>query len=344
MYHHNDTTHFRVFAESLERLVEQYGGIEEITLVERQKAQLERLVELEKEFRETLVKHPWGPGVYRAFLYKILRDERNILAARPYFRERQDVFTNRIAKALKRENEKTLYKFHFNYRFVQFVVNQRKWPKTGKIVKLAQAISDQRLEIVEMNLPLAISRARIFWSRTPKSHLTYMDLIQIATEGLMSAVDKFCLPYSRVFRSVAIGRMVGNLIEGYSDTLVHFYPQDKRKIYRANKLMHKYGDLDNVDFEGLAQEINDKFQDGHTTNGSEVHGLLSAASCVSADSAHEVEQDGHGNLLEYYAADEANRPDNIVESTNLKEVLVRAYSRLTIMERKLLVMKGIKLS
>jgi len=123
------------------------------------------------------------------------------------------VFTTNIAKALKEESATALYRYHFNYQFVRFTMALRKWPRGGKIRKLAMKIEAIRTEIVEMNMPLAISRARIFWSRTPRSHLTYMDLVQISCEGLMSAVDKFVLPYSTVFRSVAIGRIVGNLIE-----------------------------------------------------------------------------------------------------------------------------------
>lgn len=338
----SNDNHFRIFAKSLEQAIDRYGGMDEVTLVERQKQQIETLVALEKEFRKVLINHCWGPGVYRAFIYKIIHDERNILAARPYFRERQDVFTEKIAKALKKEREKSLYKFHFNYRFVQFAVKQRKWPKRSKIMKLAEQIRQLRSEIVEMNMPLAISRARIFWSRTPKAHLTYMDLIQISCEGLMSAVDKFCLPYSKVFRSVAIGRMVGNFIENYSETLIHFYPQDKRKIYRANKVMHKYGDLESADFEKLAEEVNER-ADGRNTDASEISGLLSAASHLSIDSTppdEEKKEAGVGDVLARYPADEDCRPDVMCEQADLHFSLRDAFLRLTLKEQKLLRLKG----
>jgi DNA-directed RNA polymerase specialized sigma subunit len=342
--HYNDE-HFRFFAGSLERAIEKYGGLDEITVVERQKEQIETLVSLEKQFRKTLINHPWGPGCYKAFVHKIIYDERNILAARPYFRERQDVFTSKISKALKKERDKSLYQFHFNFRFVQFVLNLRKWPKGSQIVKLGQQIVDLRTEIIEMNMPLAISRARIFYSKTPKAHLSYMDFIQISCEGLMSAVDKFCLPYSKVFRSVAIGRMVGNFIEHYSETLVHFYPQDKRKIYRANKLVGKYGGIDEVQYDLLVNEINsDVVADNHKTDESEIASLMAAASCVSTDSAAPTDDETEGaGVLDHYPAEESQRPDNLCEAIDTQNALEAALVRLTTMERKLLRMKGIHL-
>jgi RNA polymerase sigma factor (sigma-70 family) len=337
--------HFRQFAHSLERAIDKYGDLSEETLVERQKRQIESLVALETKFRRTLIAHPWGPNVYKDFMTFIC--DKNILAARPYFRERQTIFTNEISKALKNRSDKSLYKFHFNFNFVQFVLSARRWrcKKGGKIIKLAEQIAELRRELIEMNMPLAISRARIFWSRTPKAQLDYMDLVQISCEGLMSAIDKFCLPYSKVFRSVAIGRMVGNFIEQYSETLVHFYPVDKRKIYRANKLIHKF-DGDMVDFDKLADEINKGVEPEHKTTPTEIASLMAAASTVSADATPpevNVSNDGEAleNQIDRYAADKSCQPDVQMEQAEALNVLTLAISNLSILERKLLKLKGV---
>jgi RNA polymerase sigma factor (sigma-70 family) len=335
----SNSEHFKNFAKTLEAAIEKYGGVEEITLVARQKEQVEKLVALEKKFRRTLIKHPWGPGVYKSFIDLIIRERKNILAARPYFRERQDVFTSRIAKCLKGEKPKALYKFHFNYQFVRFVIDSRKWPKGGKIVRLGQEIEQIRTELVEMNMPLAISRARIFWSKTPKSHLSYMDLVQISCEGLMSAIDKFVLPYSKVFRAVAIGRIIGELIENYSETLVHFYPQDKRKIYRANKRMNKHAD--GVDFERLASEINEGIERAQMTDASEISGLVAAASHVSTDSHAPTEENTVTDALDKFAADATVQPDVTYEEYEAAHALHDALHVLTPFERKVLRLKGI---
>ncbi len=345
--------HFRQFATNLERAIEKYGGVEEITLVKRQKKQIETLVALEKKFRKTLIQHPWGPGVYQSFMNMIMDDLGNILDARPFFRERQDVFIERIIKALRSRKARALYPFNINYQFVNFVMNSRDWRGSrigSKIVKLAEKITALRTEIIEMNMPLAVSRARIFWSRTPRSHLSYMDLVQISCEGLMSAVDKFVLPYSKVFRSVAIGRIVGNFIENYSETLIHFYPQDKRKIYRANKSLGKQTErgLGMVDFDSLVDDVNNGVDNGQKTNTSEIAGLLAAASHVSSDTTPpEVTENSKESsplqMVNKYAASEDWQPDNRYEFVESRNVLNEAYAKLTTMERKLLRMKGIDL-
>lgn len=335
-----DDEHFQSFAAVLEQAIEKYGNLEEEDLLARQKRQVEKLVKLEKDLRKTLIAHPWGGTVYRAFISMICDERRNILAARPFFRERQPVFTQRISKALKARDEKALQRFHFNYTFVTFVLKSRKWPKGSQIVKLAKEIADIRQEIVEMNMPLAISRASIFWRKTPKAQLSYMDLVQIACEGLMSAVDKFCLPFSRVFRAVAIGRMLGNFIEQYSETLVHFYPVDKRKIYRANKLMKHFPD--GVDFDLLAAAVNKEVDDGHLTTPAEIADLLAAASCVSTDTSAPNDPE-ESDVLDVYVADVTAQPDYQYEQQEARQVLAAALSSLAPLERKLLKMKGITL-
>lgn len=228
-----DDVYFKKFAVSLQRAIARYGELDEETLVERQKRQVERLVELETEFRYALIQHSFGPSVYKKFIKLICEEKKNILAARPYFRERQTVFTKEIAKALKLQDHASLYKFHFNYQFILFVMKAKNWPENGKLAQLLKEISLLRTELVELNMPLAIARSKMFYMATPKAHLTYMDLIQIASIGLISAIDKFVLPYSKAFRHVAIGRILGDSIESYSldeDTIVYPYNQKPKRI------------------------------------------------------------------------------------------------------------------
>ena len=335
-------SHFRQFAISLEHAIECYGDLSEETLLDRQRRQIESLAQNEILFRETLLAHPWGIDAYKAFVHYICDVRRNILAARPFFRERQPTFTAQISTALKDRASERLYPYHFNFQFVQFVIHSLDWPKGSELVVIAKEIARARTELVEMNMPLAISRARIFWSRTPKSQLSYMDLVQIASEGLISAVDKFCLPYSPVFRSVAIGRMLGNFIEQYSETLVHFYPVDRRKIYRANKLIHKYAVNNVVDFDKLAVEINETMDDHHKTTASEIADLLAAASCVSTDTTPS-EGEGETAPVSRLAAPESTRPDCEVEDAEAAWSLAGAFSCLSPLSQKLLRMKGIGL-
>lgn len=333
--------HFKTFARQLERAIGRYGDLSEEDLTERQKRQVERLVSLENEFRRTLIRHTEGAAVYRDFITYISKEKGNILAARPFFRERQDVFTSHISVALKNQNEKGLYPYHFNYQFVAFVKKVRRWKHDSRLMRLARMIEQSRMELVEMNMPLAISRARIFWSRTQKSHLDYMDLIQIAAEGLMSAVDKFVLPYTPVFRAVAIGRMLGNFIEQYSETMIHFFPTDKRKIYRANKVVGKFRDT--VDYQRIADEVNRGVDRAHMTTADEIANLLSAASLVSAD-AQVSDQDGDGiDLLERFSSAPEEQPDRLVEDSEAHGLMRDAFGALSLLEKKLLRLRGVEM-
>lgn len=331
--------HFRAFASSLEEIVAGYGE-REGTLFEVQKKQVEGLIELEEKFRQTLIEHHWGPSVYRRFVCYIRDDRRSILAARPFFRELQPTFAGEISEALKARADKSLYRFRLNYQFVRFVMAVKPWGQKSELVRLARQIEELRTEIIETNIPLAISRARIFWSRTQKSTLTFMDLVQIASEGLIAAVDKFVPPFRSVFRSVAIGRMTGNMIEDYSETMIHFYPVDARRIYRAHKLLGR--NLDSViDYEKLAEQVNETADEKHRVTANELADLLAAASCVSMDSGSG--DDDTVEVVSRYAAPESTRPDVQVEKADSMHHLHRACAQLSLLEQKLLRLKGVSI-
>lgn len=353
----HEQEHFKVFAAELEKLIARYGSIENWNL--HQKKQVESLIALEKKWREAVVRHGQGQWVYRKFVTFISDEKKNILAARPYFRERQEVFAKQISKVLKkgRSNVEDLYRFAINYQFILFVMKQRNWGAKSQITKLADDIGKLRKDIVALNLPLGIARARVFYSRTPKSHLSYMDEIQIAAEGMMSGVDKYSPgPRGRVspkvFRSTMIGRMVGNFIEEYSDTLVHFYPVDKRKIYRANKLVRNF--TNGVDYEKLAEQVNAGIkkekakrkaegEDGtHQTTASEIADLMAASSTVSADSSLPTDPDAPVPINRF-AAPESVRPDVQIETRDAMALMKKAGMSLTLFENKLLRLKGVRL-
>lgn len=339
-----DDSHFRNFAGTLEKAIEKYGDLSEETLLDRQRRQMETLVALEIEFREAVITHPLGVRIFDDFISYICDERKNILAARPFFRERQAIFTEEISKALKARDAVTLCRFHINFQFVQFALRRYSWPEYSSVVKIAKQISDLRIELVELNMPLAISRARIFWSRTPRSQLAYMDLIQIACEGLMSAIDKFVPPFSQVFRAVIIGRISGNHIESYSETLLHFFPIDRRKIYRANKLMSKFI-AEHMDFDKLAEAINKDADDTHRTNASEIADLLAAASCVSTDSVGPPGADSDAEVpsVNRFAAPSSCQPDVQFERYEAISKMEQAIQMLSAVERKLLKMKGVTL-
>ncbi len=345
--------HFRTFASSLEHEIAKYGEAD-VGFDERQKAQVELLVALEAEFRQTLIAHRWGPSTYKDFVKFICDKKANILAARPYFRERQEVFTKHIAQALKNRDAEALYPFAFNYQFVLFAMKSRQWKSNRMgtpIVELADKITAARVEIVETNMPLAISRARIFSKHASLGALSYMDLVQISCEGLMSAVDKYVLPFSTSFRNVIIGRIVGNFIEHNSATMLHFYPVDKRKLYRANK--HS-GRVVDIEIDDLVEQVNRGKKALHHTDAGEIADIMLAASCVSlevpAGDDREGGNPGGSGLYprvesgQWAVAPEDQRPDVLAENNDSIAQLSQALGQLSIYERKILRLRGVELA
>lgn len=329
---------FKPFGEAVKR---------EIALIPRdetdqtlfQKGQLERLVELELAYRTLLIEKGLAPAAYELFVHHIVHVKRNILSARPFFRERQDAFDEFISPAIRARDYKALEAFNFNYQFVRLSLNLPQVAGDEEFLDLVKIIETARDELITCNLPLAISRAKQFVGKMPLSHAGFMDFIQLAAEGLISAVDKFVLPYSTVFRSVIIGRASGNFIREYSDTVLHFYPGDRRKLYRANGAI-RFVDPD--DYEALADRVNDGLEEGLTT-ASEIQHLMLAASVVSTDSfAPTSDEEGNQEpTVNTYPADESWRPDVRVEERNLMRALYGSISELDLYEQKLLAMKGV---
>lgn len=352
-----DNESFRLFASRVEASLAKYGKMNDTQLLQLQKQQLETVHNLEDEFRTVLLRHRWGPGVYAAFVKKICEENGNILTSRPYFRERQDVCIGPISHALARADIKALQKFHFNYNFVAWTMKLYRWYSGSKLVKLSKQIEAARQEIVVLNTPLAISQARIFWSKAPAkaahTHLTYMDLVQVGLDGLLSATDKFVLPDAkrfrgaallrefRRFRPMAVQRMVGNFIEAYSETPIHFFPKYKRMLYRANKYLAKHGEV--VDPQKLVDSVNKdakgRFVPGAArTNTSEIFDLLAAASALGPTDSTPIvsgEEDDRGSFLDRCPDSEDNRPDVRVEQAETMFRLKEVISALPIIERKM---------
>lgn len=342
--------HFKLFANNLEQALIKYEAVPEEELLAHQREQIRKLVALETKLREILITHPWGPGVYKDFIKHICDKRKNILAARPFFRERQGVFTRHISVALKNRNDKALYRYRFNWSFVDYVLNARKWPEGGKVATVAREIAAVRQELLEQNLPLAISQARIFWANTPKSHLSYMDIVQIQCQALLLAIDKFVPPNDkrmsekaslaafRIFRAVAIGIMRRDRVNAYSETLIHFYPKDKAIIYRALKALRKV--VGEVDHEKLAKDVNRELDNEKIkTTGKEVAGLIAGASTVSADFSPDPDGD---TIIDTYPEDQENRPDTMMEDQQAMSAMRVAADDLSLLDKKLLRLKGIR--
>ncbi|CAB4127249.1 SigBFG, RNA polymerase sigma-70 factor, sigma-B/F/G subfamily [uncultured Caudovirales phage] len=342
--------HFRGFTHSLERAIGKYEHLKGDAWTAKQKEQVEALVGYETAFRETLLAHPDCDKAYHEFIRHIKEEKRNILSAHPYFRERAERFSNELAEAIRNDRPSALYPFHFNYLFVKLILARQDWSGT-ELPALAAKMRKMRNELVILNMPLAINRTRIFWNRTQRSHMEFMDFVQIAAQGLLAAIDKFCLPYTTVFRSVAIGRMVGNFIENYSETMLHFFPADKRKIYRANKALNRM-DRSHIDWDKLVGTINHEAEPAFITDKDEIASLLSALSILSATSKKDEEDSNNDGSVyetsmdvesEYSALEsEYRRPDDSYEEVERHQIAKEAISKLDLVDQKFLKLKSME--
>ena len=352
----SDNGHFRKFAKALEQTLLNYKPDDTQTLLESQRTQIKTLISLESKLRKELIRHKWGPSVYKKFIEFICDSKRNILAARPYFRERQTIFTKTISGALKKRNHKTLYRFRINYSFIVFALKCYNFGANSKFRLLANDIEKLRKQICEQNMPLAISQARIFYACNPRAHLSWMDLVQIHCGGLLVAVDKFVPPDTsnmtddeslqayRKFRAVAIGRMISDRIEATSETVMHFYPIDRKKIYRANKILRQFGK--NVNWERMAEMVNEGIeQPSQRTTATEMADLMASSMVVSGDTVvndGSPESEALETTIERYSGLEENRYDSTVEHSNALSVMKSYIKNLPPLNQKVLRLKGIE--
>lgn len=310
-----------------------------------QQQQVEELLDAEKKYKETILKYRQSTEIYKRFLQKVCIENKNILSARPYFREAGTTFSKKITPAIKSGNTDELKQFNVNYQFIKFSRENWLGPFPKRAAQLYDRVHKARTILIENNMPLAINRAKIFFRKTPRSHLTLMDLIGICGMGLSSGIDKWCGAYTPVFRSVCIGRMVGNMIDSYSETMLHFYPSDKRILYKANSIRGRKG-ID--DIAELAKAVNNSFKEdekeGKSIPKTEVQpgmlsDLMNAASTVSADST--VNEEGYG-VYSFTQDPDQDMERAYIEKESTMQMLAEAQY-LPILHKKLLRLKGVKI-
>lgn len=315
-----------------------------------QEQQVEELLDAERKFKETVIKYRQSTKVYMKFWNKVCITNKNILSARPYFRETAKTFSARITPAIKVTDLETLKTFDINFGLISFIRDNWEGPFPVRAEQLYQRVYKAREILIENNMPLAINRAKLFFRKVPRSHVTLMDMINTAGLGLANGVDKWCGKYSPVFRSVCIGRMVGNLIDEYSQTTLHFYPSDKRILYKANSIRGRQG-IDEI--HELTDAVNKSFAqdklDGKTIpkeniTVSELSYLMSAASIVSADATIQTSGNDSESLNIYaFTADETvDIEGDLIMRESMSWMLTLAKS-LSSLQKKVLRLKGIKL-
>jgi len=339
------TSHTREFQELAAKV--NNAILDNEGLIGDQKDQVELLFSLEQKFKRNIQKYQQSVEVYKKFVNFIVNNKGNILSARPYFREKADVFNSKIAKAIKEGNLTLLMTFDINFQLIDFIVKNWRGSLPERPKRYYDEFIETRRILIENNLPLAINRAKLFYRKTPRSHLTLLDFIDICTHGLISGIDKYVGNYSKVWRSVCIGRMVGYMIEEYSKTFLRMYPVDKKILYRANALKFR---LKIEDVSELTKAVNESFEKDKTEGKktpklpiSEIHirTLLNGSSYISADQKNGDEEDSM--CIYDYTPDNNEDTEAMVVKRDLFEKILIAAKDLTILERKIIRLKGVDL-
>lgn len=347
IYRFDDT--FYRFANQVAKVLEDNNDRTGRKDWEIQKEQLENLMYYETMFKKSIYKSIQTREIYKQFI--IVTVQNNILSARPFFRERAKVFSKEITPAIKEGDYEKLKTFSINYKFIAFIKENWKGPFPKRAQKYYDRIMHFRRLLIENSVPLAVNIAKKFYKSTPKSHLELMDLINICVIGLISGIDKYSVEeYSKVFRSVCIGRMKGGMVEDYSQTLFHFYPSDKKILYKANVIRNREK-IDTEDMSTLTKKLNQVLAEDkeegknvakESVNTSELMRLMNAASTVSADATVD-EEEGESINVYTYAKDEDIDIEAEVETKDLINKVLGACDDLSIVEEKILKLKGISL-
>lgn len=335
------TNEFYFFADNVNFIRKtNMGKINKVQEDALQEKQVNELLEKEESFKRLILSYSDGNNAYKRFLDLILKKNKNILTAKPYFRERAKVFFKKIAPALKNEDPKALQVFKVNYKFFAFMMEG--WQNPPQNVKESyKKIEDLRRQLIENNIPLAVSQARKFFRKVHKPHLTYMDLIGVCGEGLIDGIDKFDGPYTKGFRSVCLGRMTGYLIESASETALKFFPREKRLMYYVNILKSRQGISDPKEIANKI--IEDPNLKALKPTHQEVLSLIDAMHTSSCDTYSDSDGEDEDYSVYSFTPSETPHPAQIVEEKNTHVALLKNANELSLMERKILQLKGVVL-
>lgn len=281
------------------------------------------LILLEETWRDTLLSSVEGEEVYTKFVDYIVNIRKNILDCRPYFRVRQKEFINNVNPYIRKNKPKHLFKLRINSVFINWASNEYKGPHKVALDKLTQDIVKVRSDFITKNFPLILNRIRIIYH---SSNMEMQDLISLASNAALVALDKFAPNvdkvtgepiYTSVILSSIIARINAVVNQNADGQQLHLYPSDKKLFIEICRF--KKDGLANDD---IGKKLNiSEFEVSRFLNGIYVDNL--------------VEDE------ESYLEDNLSRiPDQAVATSQEHEVLKKSTDRLSLLERKILILKG----
>lgn len=313
--------------ELSEALKEASGGQEVIE-------ELKKLIQLEGKFTRRLRSVAGGKQKYKDFITYIV-EERDLREARPYFRERENMFKDIINPAIKGRRPEMLHKLKMNFLFCSFAMETMSG-KDPQLDSLFAEIKRIREGLIHRHLHYALNRAKAF-NRGIGHIVEFGDLIQIANEGLVIAVDKYVIDeQSSPFHTMAIGRMVAELISSGDQALpVTLGGQASRKLYQIRKLLEKTPGLNTKELADIIKIAEE-----------EVALLMNAVVIKSLDESLNDDDGGDSpsiTLMDFLPsiADEHNDPYLMLEKKDMLETAAQIFQTLTLLEQKALRLKGV---
>jgi DNA-directed RNA polymerase specialized sigma subunit len=287
------------------------------------------LIKIEEEFKKKLNSYKSGAKVYQNFIKHITETQKNIRECKVFFREREDVVSNKIPNDLRTCNTKNLAKYRINFRFMKWSMDHD-CPNKPQMLKILNRASAVRQNILTQNLPLIINRSRLFQMKAKKNNIDYSDLMQIASEGFIDAIDKYVPEVYGNFKSVSIGRMSSKMSSESMESMVKLSSEDKKILYRANiaKYKLKYDDFDKIF--SFVRESYPRIKKNQ---------LQDIMMSSSGTSSIDVMKDKNVGLREGFGEAPETQEYTAVDK-DLKQKLIESIDKLGYREQKVIKLKG----
>jgi len=314
-----------------------------------QKEQFDLMYSLERKFQYHVCKSAQCEKVYMKFIIHVKKELGNILKAKGYFREKKDVFSKHISGAIKNDDAKELMKYQMNYNLVLFIVNNWKGELTKYSKHYFQELTDARAILIENNTPLALNRAKKFYSAQKYTDLELIDFVSICMHGLITGIDKFVGEYSRKLIGVSIGRMVGFMIKENSKTFLKMYPSDHKVLYRASSLRNRLKITQmNILKDAVIASFEEDKKNGRSVPSKKIteqylNSLFNAIHSSSVlYSESEAESDNTINLYDMTPSNDLGTEEKVEKLDNYSK-MNEAIKKIEIIERKVIKLKGVTL-
>lgn len=283
----------------------------------------DRILLLENQMIKLVKSTKLGKDVYMLFIKHILESDRGLINSRPYFRIRE-TNVKALNKAISNKDVEELLKFPINFQMCSFIIKNTK-KHSGNMLELFENIKKLRDQLIQKFLPMSLIRAKSF-NKTLSSSYELEDLIQIANEAVITAVDKYVKNETSNFKQVVDLRICGHLINnGAHIGTTSIGAAAYKKLYKIKSLLGENPSL-------TTKQISDIIK----VSESEVADLIAATIYMSLDAQIEDTNNRYIDQISY----DSDSHDYVLEKSEMKHKIFKHIENLNILEKKILVLKS----